>query len=183
MQWWVCYASKTLGNILQNIECVVSHITAQREKRSQPVLFLQILKSCRLICALKQSIPPTPLPQWKTRCQHACRAQKVCLSNILIMESICGIPACVSQTSPYSVKHHLFLFRVTGVLDIKQAGIHPGRVTYTHCYDTHKHGDIKHTFAHKHLKCLLWGSGVVSIVFGCIPAGLERCSPPEKLHI
>lgn len=65
MQWWVCYASKTLENILQNIKCVVAHITVQREKRSQPVLFLQILKSCRLICALKQSIPPPPFPSEK----------------------------------------------------------------------------------------------------------------------
>lgn len=51
----------------------------------------------------------------------------------------------IVKTSLFSVKHHLFLFGVIGVLDTyrQEYTLDGSHTIHTHSYYTHKHGDIK----------------------------------------
>lgn len=136
--------SKTL-----NVWCLI----VLREKRSQTVLFLRILESRKLICALKQSIspPPSPVKDMMPTCMQSTKSLPLkyinhginlwnpgwCFSNIPIF---CKTPLVPSQGHMGS----WIPSRKESTLD----------ESHTHSYDTRKHGDIKQTFAHKHLKCL-----------------------------
>lgn len=170
------------NNLLQNIQWV-SNISAPQPKGQDWCCFFRLLKNsfvewnypffqCRCICQDSVS-------QIYLSCSQPAESQLVFLKLILNEDIV--------KASPISVKHHLFLFRVTGVSvpaaktrgrTIHWTGHQSTHHSLTHCW----HANSAYKYGN-HLAMRQWCGFYYVFMIGWIPAGLKWCFPAERPHI